>query len=101
LHALEGNVLTRTVFETDAPGGAHVEVRDYLFPPHAKSSLAALPGPGIVDAYSGEGTLSQSGGNGEHLAAGAIKSIPAGQPFVIDNQGDLSFVVRMYVFEAK
>ena len=102
--ALEGAVLTRTVFQTDAPAGAHVEVRDYMFPPHAKSGLPALPGVAIFEVYSGEGTLTvgdQAASGGQHLVAGAMRSIPADQSVVVDNQGALSFVVRLYVVEAK
>ncbi len=102
-HLEEGNVLARTVFETDAPSNAHVEIRDYMFPPNAKSKLGALPGAAVLDVYSGEGTLSvgEQSGRGEHLVPAAVKSIPAGQSLVIDNQGALPFVVRVYVFEAK
>jgi hypothetical protein len=102
-HMEEGNVLARTVFETDAPGNAHVQIRDYMFPPHAKSKMAALPGAAVLDVYSGEGTLSvdAEGAAGEHLAPAAVKSLAAGQHVVIDNQGARPFVVRVYVFEAK
>jgi len=91
------------VFQTDAPAGAHVEVRDYMFPPHAKSSVPALPGVAIVEVYSGEGalTVGDQADGGERLVAGAVKSLPADQPLVVDNQGALSFVVRLYVVEAR
>jgi hypothetical protein len=102
-HLEEGNVLARTVFETDAPANAHVEIRDYMFPPNAKSKLAALPGAAVLDVYSGEGTLAvgEQDGQGEHLVPAAVKSIAAGQSLAIDNQGALPLVVRVYVFEAK
>jgi len=102
-HVEGENVLARTVFETDAPSNSHVQVRDYMFPPNAKSKLAALPGAAVLDVYSGEGTLSvgEDGAAGEHLAPAAVKSLPAGQSLVIDNRGALPFVVRVYVFEAK
>jgi hypothetical protein len=102
-HLEEGNVLARTVFETDTPSNAHVEIRDYMFPPNAKSKLGALPGTAVLDVYSGEATLSVGGqgGEGEHLVPAAVKSLPAGQSLVIANQGALAFVVRVYLFEAK
>ncbi len=102
-HVEEGNVLARTVFETDAPSNSHVEIRDYMFPPNAKSKLAALPGAAVLDVYSGEGTLSvgEQDAAGEHLAPAAVKSLPGGQTLVIDNKSALPFVVRVYVFEAK
>ena len=102
-HAEEGNVLSRTVFEADAPSNSHVQIRDYMFPPNVKSKLAALPGAAVLDVYSGEGTVSvgAEGAAGEHLVPAAVKSIPAGQSLIIDNQGARPFVVRVYVFEAK
>ncbi len=102
-HVEEGNVLARTVFETDAPSNSHVEIRDYMFPPNAKSKLGALPGAAVLDVYSGEGTLSvgADGAEGQHLVPAAVKSLPAGQSLVIDNKGARPFVVRVYVFEAK
>jgi len=57
-HQEEGNVLVRTVFETDTPSNARVEIRDYMFPPNAKSKLGAPPGAAVLEVYSGEGTLS-------------------------------------------
>ena len=102
-HLEEGNVLARTVFETDAPSNSHVQIRDYMFPPNAKSKLAALPGAAILDVYSGEGTLSvgSESSEGVHLVPAAVKSLPAGQNVDINNQGALPFVVRVYIFEAK
>lgn len=102
-HLEEGNVLTRTVFETNAPSNSHVQIRDYMFPPHAKSKLAALPGAAILDVYSGEGTLSvgSESAEGVHLVPATVKSLPAGQSVVMNNQGALPFVVRVYIFEAK
>jgi hypothetical protein len=102
-HVEGDNVLARTVFETDAPSNSHVQIRDYMFPPNAKSKLAALPGAAVLDVYSGEGTLSvgEQDSAGEHLAAAAVKSLPAGQSLTIDNKGAVPFVVRVYVFEAK
>ena len=102
-HVEEGNVLARTVFETDAPSNSHVEIRDYMFPPNAKSKLGALPGAAVLDVYSGEGTLSvgADGAEGQHLVPAAVKSLPAGQSLVIDNKGARPFVVRVFVFEAK
>src|SRR5260370_4904429 len=56
-HVEEGNVLARTVFEVDAPSNTHVEIRDYMFPPNAKSKLGALPAAAVLDVYSGGCTL--------------------------------------------
>jgi hypothetical protein len=53
-HVEGENILARTVFETDTPSNSHVQVRDYMFPPNAKSKLAALSGAAVLDVYSGE-----------------------------------------------
>src|SRR5260370_40319343 len=42
-HVEEGNVLARTVFDPDAPGNAHVQIRDCIFTPMPTSTLWALP----------------------------------------------------------
>ena len=102
-HVDQGHVLARTVFQTDTPDNARVEIRDYMFPPNEKSTIAALPGAAVLDVYSGEGTVSAGGqgGQGERLVPSTVKSVPAGQSLVIDNRGALPFVVRVYVFEGK
>lgn len=99
-HLEEGNVLERTVYSTAAPANSQVEVRDYKFPSHAKSHLGALPGPGVLEVYSGHGSLSLEG-KSEELASGVIKQLPAGQALDFDNQGDYSLVVRVYIVEGK
>lgn len=38
-HLEEGNVLARTVFEAAAPSSSHIQVRDVMLPPNAKSKL--------------------------------------------------------------
>ena len=102
-HVEEGNVLARTVFETDAPSNVHVEIRDYMFPPNSKSKIAALPGAAVLDVFSGEGmvAMGEHGESAERLLPTSVKSLAAGQSLAIDNQGALPFVVRVYVFEAK
>lgn len=99
----DGNVLARTVFETDTPSNTHSEIRDYMFPPNTKSKFEALPGAAVLDVYSGEAKLSmgEEGVKDVHLIPAGLQSLPAGQNLVIDNQGALPFVVRIYVFEAK
>jgi hypothetical protein len=102
-HLEAGNVLWRTVFQGVGPASSLVEVRDFLLPPHAKSELAALPGPAVLDVYSGEGALSlgQEGQKGERLVPGQMRSVPAGQVLVFDNQGAYPMTVRAFVFEVK
>jgi hypothetical protein len=102
-HLEEGNVLARIVFETAAPSNSHVQVRDVMLPPNGKSKLAALPGPALVDVYSGDGTmgLGEKAEKSERLTAGNWRPIPVGQELAFDNQGALPLVLRLYIFEAK
>ncbi len=102
-HVEEGNVLSRTVFDAPGPSNSTVEVRDFILPPHAKSHLAALPGPALLDIYSGEGALSlaQEGEKSERLVPGHMRSVPAGQALVFDNQGAHPIAVRAFVLEVK
>ena len=102
-HLDEGNVLSRIAFQAAGPSNSVIEVRDYLLPPHAKSRVGALPGPALLDIYSGEGALSlgQQGEKGERLVPGQMRSIPAGQALVFDNQGEHPMAVRAFVLEVK
>ena len=95
-----GNVLSRTLFRTSVPSNVEVEVRDIMLPPHAKSQLPPLPGPALMDTYSGEGTVS-IGEKAERLNTGRMQSVPAGQALGFDNPGAYPLVLRFYVFEAK
>jgi quercetin dioxygenase-like cupin family protein len=95
-----GNILSRTVFRTAVRSNAEVEVRDVMLPPHAKSQLQPLPGPALLDTYSGEGTISL-GEKAERLSAGQMRSVPAGQALSFDNPGAYPLVLRFYVFEGK
>lgn len=99
-HLEEGNVLARTAFSTPGPANSQIEIRDFEFPPHAHTRLAALPGPGLLEVYSGRGALSLAGAT-EDLAGGVVKGVPAGQAMEFDNRGDYSLVVRIYVVEGK
>ena len=102
-HLEEGNVLARTVFEAAALSNSHIQIRDVMLPPNAKSKLAALPGPALVQVYSGEGAmvLGENTEKIDRLTAGTMRSVPAGQVLAFDNQAALPLVLRVYVFEAK
>lgn len=99
-HLGEGNVLARTVYSTAGPVNSQVEVRDFKFPPHVKTRLGALPGSGVLEVYSGRGSVVLDG-KSEDLAGGAVKAVPAGQALEFDNRGDYSLVVRVFVVEGK
>lgn len=96
-----GNVLSRTVFQTAASSDSRVEIRDLVMPARARSHLEPLPGPTVLDVYSGEVTLTVGNGEGEHLTSHALRSVPAGQPLIFENPGTYPVVLRLYVFEAK
>lgn len=99
-HVAAGNILSRTVFQSSAPSNTQVEVRDFILPAHAKSQLAALPGPALLEVYSGEGALKLNE-KSERLTAGNMRSVAAGEVLAIDNSGTLPVVLRLYLFEAK
>jgi hypothetical protein len=99
-HLEQGNVLARTVYSTAGPANSEIEIRDFEFPPHVKTHLAGLPGPGVLEVYSGHGSLSL-GGNSEDLTPGVIKATPARQALDFDNQGDFSLVLRVYLVEGR
>jgi hypothetical protein len=95
-----GNHYLRTVFEADAPGDTHVEVRDVLIPPRSKSNLAALPGSAVMDLTTGKVMVSLTG-KPEELAASAIRSLPAGQPIALENTEPRPAIVRLYIFRGR
>jgi quercetin dioxygenase-like cupin family protein len=99
-HLEEGNVLARTAFSTAGPANSQIEIRDFQFPPHVRTRLGALPGPGVIEVYSGRGAFAMAGTTQE-LAGGVVKGVPAGQALEFDNTGDYSLVVRVYVVEGK
>ncbi|HVH30209.1 MAG TPA: hypothetical protein VNA31_00885 [bacterium] len=100
---LEGDsVLARTVFATATPSNAHVEIRDVVLRPNAKSQLPALPGPAVIEVYSGEGSVTVGRGEtGERLTSERIHLVPGGQVLSFDGVGARPLVLRLYVFEAK
>lgn len=96
----KGNVLARTIYSTAGPANSQIEVRDFKLPPRVKTHLGALPGPGVLEVYSGHGSLSLDG-KSEDLASGVIKAVPAGHALEFDNRGDFSLVLRVYLVEGK
>lgn len=99
-HLEEGNVLARTIYSTAGPANSQIEVRDFKLPPHVKTHLDALPGPGVLEVYSGHGSLLLDG-KSEDLVSGVIKALPAGHALEFDNKGDFSLVLRVYLVEGK
>jgi hypothetical protein len=99
----QNNVLVRTVFETTAPSNSHLEIRDVLLPPNSQSKLPALPGPALIEFYSGEGTITvgETAEKSEVLTSEILRSVPSGQGLAFDNKGTTPLVLRFYIFEAK
>jgi hypothetical protein len=95
-----GNILSRSVFRTSGPSNSQIEVRDVMLPPHAKGQLGPLPGPALLDAYAGQGTIS-FGDVADQFSAGHMRSVPAGRALAFENSGSYPMVLRLYVFEAK
>lgn len=102
-HLEEGNILVRKVFETAAPSNSHLEIRDVLLPPNSASKLAALPGPALLEFYSGEGTLGigEKPKKTEALTSERLRAIPSGQGLAFENKGATPLVLRLYILEAK
>jgi hypothetical protein len=91
------------VFETTAPSNSHLEIRDVLLPPNSQSKLPALPGPALIEFYSGEGTITvgETAEKSEVLTSEILRSVPSGQGLAFDNKGTTPLVLRFYIFEAK
>jgi hypothetical protein len=96
----EGNYFARTAFETDGPGNSHIEIRDVLFPPHTKGTVAALPGPGIMSPATGKATFG-IGERAEMTAAESVRSLPAGQALQFENSDSRPATIRLYVIRAR
>lgn len=95
-----GNNYARTVFETDGPGNSHIEVRDFLIPPRSKSTLAALPGPAVMELAAGGATLS-SGEKAGVLEAGKIQLLPAGKDMEFENPNSRPALIRLYIIRPR
>jgi len=96
----DGNHFARTVFETDGPSNSHIEVRDVLIPPHAKATVAALPGPVVIDPAGTDNVTLSQGGKPEALG-GAMRQVPAGQALAFENSNSQPVTVRLYVIRSR
>ena len=90
------NVLGRTVFQTDAPAGYRVEVRDWKVAPGKQTDSNALQGAAFVEVRSGAGSL-QVGAQKQDLPLGAVTSISQGAAFTIANTGTGPLSLRVYL----
>lgn len=96
----EGNYFVRTAFETDGPGSSHIEVRDILIPPKAKSTVAPLPGSAVMDLSNGKVTLAM-GDKNEELSGGPMRALPGGQALEFENTESQPASIRLFIIRAR
>jgi hypothetical protein len=96
----EGNHFARTAFETDGPGNSHIEVRDILIPPKAKSTVAPLPGSAVMDLSNGKVTLA-IGDKREELSGGPMRALPGGQALEFENTESQPAAIRLFIIRAR
>lgn len=94
--ATDIGVLTRTVFQTDAPSGSRIEVTDWRLPAGKLTTPISLPGAAFIEVRSGTGTV-QVGDTKQEVALGSIISASQGLTFTVAafNQSELN--LRLYV----
>jgi hypothetical protein len=96
-YAATGNVvIARTVFQTDAAPGTHIDVRDWKLPAGKQTTAITLPGAAFIEVRSGSGTL-QAGGQNRELPLGAIVPVSQDQSFTVTNSGQFTLAMRVYV----
>jgi len=93
-------LLTRTVFETDAPGDLHVEVRDLLVGPGQTTASVSLPGAAIFEVRLGSGTVVVND-KPRQIQTGATMAVSEGESFVIENKGENPIAIRVHLIHAK
>lgn len=96
----EGNHFARTEFETDGPGNSHIEIRDLLIPPKAKSTVLPLPGSAVMDLSNGKVSLAM-GGNREELSGGPMRALPGGQSLEFENTESQPATIRLFIIRAR
>lgn len=93
-------LLTRTVFETDAPGDVHIEIRDLLVGPGQTTASLSLPGAAIFEVRLGNGTVVVND-KSQEIRTGATMSVSQGESFVIENKGENPIAIRVHLIHAK
>jgi len=97
---LSKGLLTRTVFETDAPGGLRIEVRDLLVGPGQTTASVSLPGAAVFEVRLGSGKIVLDG-TARNLQTGATIAVSEGQSFVIENLEENPIAIRVHLIRAK
>jgi hypothetical protein len=93
-------LLTRTVFETDALGDLHVEVRDLLVGPGQTTVSVSLPGATIFEVRLGSGTVFVNG-KPRQIQTGSTMGVSEGESFVIENKGENPIAIRVHLIHSK
>jgi len=93
-------LLTRTVFETDAPGDVHIEVRDLLVGPGQTAASVSLPGAAVFEVRLGSGNVVVDGKIRE-IQTGSTMALSEGESFVVENKGENPIAIRVHLIHAK
>jgi len=93
-------LLTRTVFETDAPGDVYIEVRDLLVGPGQTTASVSLPGAAVFEVRLGSGKVVVDGKTRE-IQTGATLAVSEGESFVVENKGENPIAIRVHLIHAK
>ena len=91
------NLLTRTVLETEGPGGVKIELRDLFVVPGTTAEKVSLPGPAILEVLSGEGKIT-TGEKSQDLASGATVTLAQDASCVLESRGITPLILRARVF---
>jgi hypothetical protein len=88
------------LFETDDDPNFKIIIRDFSFPPDRQSYTITLPSAAFFDLLSGVGEVSIAK---QRLALTPVArtAVPAGAPVEVVNNGEVAFVVRALIVEAK
>jgi hypothetical protein len=97
---LSKGLLARTVFETDAPGDVHIEVRDLLVGPGQTTASVSLPGAAVFEVRLGSGKFVVDGKSRE-IQTGATLAVSEGESFVVENKGENPIAIRVHLIHAK
>jgi hypothetical protein len=91
------NLLTRTVLETEGPGGVKIELRDLFVVPGTTAEKVSLPGPALLEVLSGEGKIT-TGDKSQDLASGTTLTLAQDASCVLESHGITPLVLRARVF---
>ena len=97
---LAKGLLDRKLHTSPLEGGAVVEIHDFLIGPHQGSDSYTLQAAAIFEVKSGSGSL-KLGDKPQKIETGTVVSVPAAQPFAIENQTDIPIAIRVSILGSK